>query len=61
VGGAKAIRERLGREMAVVWVDSHADINTPETSGSGNIHGMPVAFVMGLTKKREVVDSYLGG
>lgn len=49
VGGtAKAIRERLGREVAVIWVDAHADINTPETSGSGNIHGMPVAFLTGL-------------
>lgn len=50
-GTAKAVRERLGgREMAVVWVDAHADINTPETSGSGNIHGMPVAFLTGLAK-----------
>jgi arginase len=47
-GTAKAIRERLGREMAVVWVDAHADINTPETSDSGNIHGMPVSFLAGL-------------
>ena len=50
-GTAKAIRERLGREMAVIWVDAHADINTPETSGSGNIHGMPVAFLTGLAKE----------
>ncbi|KAI0390572.1 arginase [Xylariaceae sp. FL0594] len=50
-GTAKAIRERFdGREMAVIWVDAHADINTPKTSGSGNIHGMPVAFVSGLAK-----------
>lgn len=49
-GVAKAVRERLGRELAVVWVDAHADINTPETSGSGNIHGMPVAFLTGLAK-----------
>lgn len=47
-GTAKAIRERLGREIAVIWVDAHADINTPETSDSGNIHGMPVAFLTGL-------------
>ena len=56
-GTAKAIRERLGgREMAVVWVDAHCDINTPETSGSGNIHGMPVAFLTGLAeeKRRDV-------
>lgn len=47
---AKAIRERLNREIAVIWVDAHADINTPETSDSGNIHGMPVAFLTGLAK-----------
>ncbi|KAF6789691.1 arginase [Colletotrichum musicola] len=50
-GSAKATRERLGREIAVIWVDAHADINTPETSDSGNIHGMPVAFVTGLAKE----------
>ncbi|KAH8803111.1 arginase [Xylogone sp. PMI_703] len=50
-GTARAIRERLGREMAVIWVDAHADINTPETSGSGNIHGMPVAFLTGLARE----------
>lgn len=51
-GTAKAIRERLGREMAVIWVDAHADINTPETSDSGNIHGMPVAFLTGLAEEK---------
>ncbi|EMC95778.1 hypothetical protein BAUCODRAFT_503751 [Baudoinia panamericana UAMH 10762] len=53
-GTAKAIRERLGpgREMAVIWVDAHADINTPETSESGNIHGMPVAFLTGLAREK---------
>ncbi|KAJ8109573.1 hypothetical protein OPT61_g7358 [Boeremia exigua] len=50
-GTAKAVRERLGREIAVIWVDAHADINTPETSDSGNIHGMPVAFLTGLAKE----------
>ncbi|OCK85152.1 Ureohydrolase [Lepidopterella palustris CBS 459.81] len=47
-GTAKAIRERTGKDLAVIWVDAHADINTPETSESGNIHGMPVAFLTGL-------------
>jgi arginase len=51
-GTAKAIRERTGREMAVIWVDAHADINTPETSDSGNIHGMPVAFLTGLASDK---------
>ena len=59
-GTAKAIRERLGREMAVIWVDAHCDINTPETSGSGNVHGMPVAFLSGLaTDKREDIFGWL--
>ncbi|KAH6614699.1 hypothetical protein B0J18DRAFT_469777 [Chaetomium sp. MPI-SDFR-AT-0129] len=49
-GSARATRERLGREIAVIWVDAHADINTPETSDSGNVHGMPVAFATGLAK-----------
>ena len=47
-GSAAAIRERLGRELAVIWVDAHADINTPESSETGHVHGMPLAFLTGL-------------
>lgn len=47
--------------MAVIWVDAHADINTPETSDSGNIHGMPVAFLTGLAKEdRQDIFGWLG-
>ncbi|QRW02176.1 agmatinase [Ceratobasidium sp. AG-Ba] len=35
-------------DACVVWVDAHADINTPATSTSGNIHGMPVSFLLGI-------------
>lgn len=54
-GSARAVRERFGgaREVAVIWVDAHADINTPETSSSGNIHGMPVSFLLGLVKEED--------
>lgn len=52
-GTAKAVRERLNKEMAVIWVDAHADINTPEVSESGNVHGMPVAFLTGLASTRQ--------
>jgi arginase len=31
-----------------LWIDAHADINTPETSPSGNVHGMPLAAALGL-------------
>jgi arginase len=34
--------------LAVIWVDAHGDINTHETSPSGNIHGMPLAAAMGI-------------
>ncbi|KAF8475615.1 arginase [Kalaharituber pfeilii] len=47
-GAAKAIKERTGMAMNVIWVDAHADINTPQTSTSGNIHGMPCAFLTGI-------------
>jgi arginase len=33
--------------LSVLWLDAHADFNTPETSPSGNIHGMPVAILCG--------------
>ncbi|RKP06055.1 arginase [Thamnocephalis sphaerospora] len=39
-----------GEDLCVVWVDAHADINTPETTESGNLHGCPVAFLLGLTR-----------
>ncbi|SEV86111.1 arginase [Natrinema salifodinae] len=34
-------------DLGVVWFDAHADINTPETSPSGNVHGMPLAAALG--------------
>ena len=34
----------------IVWVDAHADINTPQTSLSGNMHGMPLGFLLGLVE-----------
>lgn len=44
VSGILAARPDTG----IIWVDAHADINTPASSPSGNMHGMPVAFLMGL-------------
>ncbi len=39
--------KRQGTEIGLIWFDAHADINTPETSPSGNIHGMPLAALLG--------------
>ena len=36
-------------DVGVLWVDAHGDINTPDTSPSGNVHGMPVAVLLGQT------------
>ncbi len=45
-GAARRARE-LGRPLAVLWLDAHADFNTPHTSPSGNMHGMPMAVIAG--------------
>ena len=38
--------------LGVIWFDAHADINTPESTPSGNIHGMPLAVSLGLGHER---------
>lgn len=45
-GVATALAER-GERVGVIWLDAHGDINTPESSTSGNVHGMPVAHLIG--------------
>lgn len=40
------------KKLGVIWVDAHADFNTPETTPSGNIHGMPLAALCGLGDPR---------
>lgn len=44
---SKAYCHKKGLKLGVVWFDAHADINTPESSETGNIHGMPLATVLG--------------
>lgn len=47
VAGALGWAARAGRPLHVLWLDAHADFNTPLTSPSGNMHGMPAAFACG--------------
>ena len=42
------------KKLGIIWVDAHADFNTPETTPSGNIHGMPLAALCGLGDPRLV-------
>jgi arginase len=46
-GMARYFRKKKKR-MGLLWVDAHADMNTPQTSPSGNVHGMPLACCIGL-------------
>lgn len=48
ISGIAAYCKRKRKKLGVLWVDAHGDINTPSTSPSGNIHGMPLAAVLGL-------------
>jgi arginase len=47
VSGMARYAAEVGRPLFVLWLDAHADFNAPETSPSGNLHGMPVAFFSG--------------
>ena len=47
VSGIAVFARRQGKKVGLLWVDAHGDINTPESSPSGNIHGMPVAALLG--------------
>ena len=46
VGTISGVAASSGR-TGVIWLDAHADFNTPETSPSGNVHGMPLAALTG--------------
>jgi len=48
VSGVAEFYRRQNQKIGVIWIDAHSDINTPETSPSGNIHGMPLAALLGL-------------
>jgi arginase len=37
-----------GAKVGLIWIDAHADMNTPESSPSGNVHGMPLACCVGI-------------
>jgi len=47
ISGTVAAHAPGGDQIGVIWIDAHTDMNTPESSPSGNIHGMPVACLLG--------------
>jgi len=48
IAGVAAYYRQRGEKIGVIWFDAHADMNTPETTPSGNIHGMPFAVSLGI-------------
>jgi len=44
---AKWARQTRGLPIGLLWIDAHGDMNTPATSPSGNVHGMPLAALLG--------------
>lgn len=51
IGGILRHYAKKNQELGLIWVDAHADVNTPESSPSGNIHGMPLAVLIGKGHK----------
>jgi arginase len=48
IAGLAAAYKEQGKRLGVIWVDAHADMNTPSSTPSGNIHGMPLAVNLGV-------------
>jgi len=47
VAGLASYYRKRNKRVGIIWLDAHTDSNTPETSPSGNIHGMPLAVLLG--------------
>jgi arginase len=47
VAGVAAAYRKRGQKIGLIWIDAHTDMNTPETTPSGNVHGMPLACCIG--------------
>jgi arginase len=47
VAGTASALDRQNRKLGLLWIDAHADMNTPESTLTGNVHGMPLACILG--------------
>ena len=47
IAGMSRQLHKHGKKLGLLWIDAHADMNTPQSSPSGNVHGMPLACVIG--------------
>ncbi len=58
IAGMARFYRKSKKKIGVIWIDAHADMNTPKTSPSGNVHGMPLAAALGMGAKEL---THLGG
>jgi arginase len=47
VAGISSHFQKASRRVGLIWLDAHGDMNTPDSSPSGNVHGMPLAAIIG--------------
>ena len=57
VSGVSHVFRQRAEKIGLIWIDAHADMNTPESSPSGNVHGMPLACCVGRGP-RELIDIF---
>jgi arginase len=64
VGGVSTHFHQASKRVGLIWIDAHGDMNTPDSSPSGNVHGMPLASIIGhgppeltgLSEQKPMVD-----
>ena len=61
IGTLGGLARAHGAPGGVIWVDAHSDINTPQSSPSGNVHGMPLAVTLGLSDDPRFVSASVAG
>ncbi len=54
IAGIASYCRKKNKTLGVIWIDAHPDMNTPDTTPSGNIHGMPAAVSLGIGHKNLV-------
>jgi arginase len=58
LGTLGGLAQAHGTTGGVLWIDAHGDLNTPDSSPSGNVHGMPLAAALGMAGERFAGDSW---
>jgi arginase len=62
VAGAAVALAQRGERLGLIWLDAHGDANTPQSSASGNVHGMPLAHLLGHGDPDFAgISAFLGG